>query len=65
MFFIMSSTQSFMMYICFHKLFLIIENKNTEYLNNDHTSAAKFMKVTLNSTHNSQKTQKSSERQKN
>ena len=51
--------------ICFYKLFLINENKNTEYLNNDYANVVKFMKALSNSRHNRQKTQKRAERQKN
>ena len=50
--------------ICFYKLFLINENKNTEYLNSDYANVIKFMKIISNSTHNKQKTQKRAERQK-
>ena len=39
-------------------------NKNTEYLNNDYANVIKFMKITSNSTHSMQKTQKIAERQK-
>ena len=42
-------------YICFYKLFLINESKNTEYLNHAYTNFIRFMKI----RHNRQKTQKS------
>ena len=31
--------------ICFYKLFLINENKNTEYFNNDYANVIKIMKI--------------------
>ena len=46
---------------CFCKLFLISENENTEYqtpINNNYANLMKFMKITLNSTQDRQKTQK-------
>ena len=45
--------------ICSYKLFLISENKNTEYLTNkgnDHANVVKFMKITSISMQNRQKT---------
>ena len=65
MFFIKSYTQSFMMEYLVYKSILITENKNREYLNNDHKNVTKFMKITSNLTHNRQRTQKGTERQKN
>ena len=41
--------------ICFYKLFLINENKNTEYLNNDYANVMTLWKITSISTHNRQK----------
>ena len=50
--------------ICFYKLFLINENKNTEYLNNDYANVITLWKITSISTHNRQKTQKNATTQK-
>ena len=68
MFFIKSCTQSFMTRICFYKLFPIHESKtrvlDTYYINKDSANVIKFMKIKSNSTHNRQKTRKSTDRQK-
>ena len=43
--------------ICFYKLFLISENKNTYtyYINNDRANVIKFMKIPSNWTQKAQK----------
>ena len=45
-------------------MFLINENKNTQYLNNDYADVTKFTKIISNSSHNRQKTQNKSRKTK-
>ena len=56
MFLIKSCNQTFMTHFCFYKLFLVTENKNTEYLtpytNNDYTNVIDYIKITSNLTQN-------------